>query len=76
MKSSARKQGVGKALIGACEARARALGFCSMVLSTQPGMLPAQALYRRLGYERNPDRDWSNKNGKSYIAFEKKLDNK
>jgi len=69
-----RKQGIATALIQACEERAQAFGFRAIALSTQPKMLQAQALYQRLGYQRNPDRDWSNKNRKSYLAFEKRFE--
>jgi GNAT superfamily N-acetyltransferase len=54
VKSSARKKGIASALISVCEQRALALGFSDIVLSTQPKMLPAQAIYLRLGYRRNP----------------------
>jgi ribosomal protein S18 acetylase RimI-like enzyme len=73
VKSNARKHGIATALIRRCEERAQALGFRAIALSTQPKMMAAQALYRRVGYQRNPDRDWSNKDGKPYLAFEKKL---
>jgi ribosomal protein S18 acetylase RimI-like enzyme len=73
VKPSARKNGVAIALIRACEEQTLALGFRSIVLSTQPSMLAAHALYQRLGYKRNPNRDWVSENGKSYLVFEKLL---
>jgi ribosomal protein S18 acetylase RimI-like enzyme len=73
VKPSARKKGVATALMRACEEQTLALGFCSIVLYTQPSMLSAHALYQRLEYKRNPSRDWVNENGKSYLVFEKPL---
>ncbi|MET9294718.1 GNAT family N-acetyltransferase [Streptomyces sp. NPDC003077] len=55
---AARGRGVGEALVVACLDRARALGLRGMVLSSQQHLLPAHRLYRRLGFERAPERDW------------------
>ena len=45
--------------MGACEALSRQDGLAAVVLSTEPDMHAAQRLYRRRGYVRQPDRDWS-----------------
>jgi ribosomal protein S18 acetylase RimI-like enzyme len=69
-----RGQGIGAALVTACERRAVFLGFTKMVLSTQPAMLAAQRLYNRLGYRRNEQRDWERPQlGKRYMVFEKEI---
>ena len=54
--------GVGKLLRGQVTSHlslARKAGRQRVVLSTDPGMTAAQALYEALGYRRTPDRDWS-----------------
>ena len=73
VRGSARGNGIGAALVRACEEQAVSLGFRAIVLSTQPSMRAAHSLYERLGYERSPSRNWSNPKGKSYLAFEKNL---
>ncbi|AYC38677.1 Mycothiol acetyltransferase [Streptomyces griseorubiginosus] len=53
----ARGQGVGQALVQACIDRAAATGH-DLVLCTQPTMHTAHRLYERLGFTRDPQRDW------------------
>ncbi|MFC6061074.1 GNAT family N-acetyltransferase [Streptomyces ochraceiscleroticus] len=56
----ARGRGVGEALVRACLDRARATEGCiRVVLSSQRSMHSAHRIYRRLGFVRTPDRDWS-----------------
>ncbi|KAA6219609.1 GNAT family N-acetyltransferase [Streptomyces filamentosus] len=56
----ARGRGVGEALVRACVDRARTLDGCvRVVLSTQDRMTSAHRIYRRLGFVRVPERDWS-----------------
>jgi ribosomal protein S18 acetylase RimI-like enzyme len=66
---AARGRGVGEALVGRCIERARELGFRSMVLSTMDQMTNAHRLYRRLGFERLPEKDWSPVNDVCLLAF-------
>ncbi|MEV7399034.1 GNAT family N-acetyltransferase [Streptomyces sp. NPDC091267] len=55
----ARGAGAGEALVRACIDRARSTaGVRGIVLSTQAGMHGAHRIYRRLGFERTPERDW------------------
>ncbi|MGQ4512255.1 GNAT family N-acetyltransferase [Streptomyces sp. DW26H14] len=54
-----RGRGVGEALVRACLARAREAGHRGVALSTQPAMAAAHRLYERLGFRRDPARDWS-----------------
>jgi ribosomal protein S18 acetylase RimI-like enzyme len=56
---AARGRGIAGLLMGACEALAKDEGLAAVVLSTEPDMHTAQRLYRRRGYVRQPDRDWS-----------------
>jgi len=49
--------GVGRALVEACIARARAAGRARLVLHSTKYMHAAQSLYRSLGFERDPTHD-------------------
>ena len=51
--SSARRQGVGEALMNAARAHAVASGACGLQLETAKTNLAGQALYERLGYVRD-----------------------
>ena len=68
-----RGQGVAEALVGVCLERARELGYGALVLSSLEVQAPAQRLYRRLGFMRDPDRDWSPVEGVDLMAFVKRL---
>ena len=60
---AARGRGVGAALTRYVVDASRARGKAAVVCSTMPGIRAAHALYRRLGFERVPRRDWSAKAG-------------
>ncbi|WP_432112150.1 GNAT family N-acetyltransferase [Streptomyces sp. YPW6] len=65
-----RGRGVGEALVRACIERARsAEGVRALVLSTQPAMLSAHGIYRRLGFLRTPGRDWEPVPGLRLMTF-------
>jgi ribosomal protein S18 acetylase RimI-like enzyme len=51
-------RGVGRALVEACLARARADGRLGVAISTAPEMVAAHRLYERLGFRRTPERDF------------------
>lgn len=51
-------RGIGELLVRAVIDRARSLAATRVVLCSQPGMLAARRIYRRLGFRRLPDRDW------------------
>jgi len=51
-----RRVGVGRQLMAACEARARAAGRTRMTLHTTPSSRAAREMYTSLGYERSEDR--------------------
>jgi ribosomal protein S18 acetylase RimI-like enzyme len=55
----AQGRGVGRALMLAAIDRARESGARRLLLSTQPAMKAAQALYLSLGFARLPELDWS-----------------
>jgi GNAT superfamily N-acetyltransferase len=52
-----RGKGVGRALVQAVIDRCRAAGKRELILRTTPMMEVAAALYRSMGFERDPDRD-------------------
>lgn len=70
---SARGRGAGSALAVRCEERAREHGATAMVLSSLPQMMHAHRIYTRLGYRRDPSRDWDPVPGVHLIAFTKEL---
>lgn len=69
----ARGLGVGHALVAVCEQRARDAGAGAMVLSSLPEMKDAHRLYERLGYRRQPDRDWAPQPEVDLIAYVKEF---
>lgn len=50
--------GVARALVDECIRRARAMGATALGLHTSRSMRAAMALYRRMGFERDPQRDF------------------
>jgi ribosomal protein S18 acetylase RimI-like enzyme len=68
----ARRQGVASALMAACEDLARQRGHRRVVLSTDPAMRAARALYESLGYNRTPQRDWAI-DGVALLTYAKEL---
>jgi ribosomal protein S18 acetylase RimI-like enzyme len=55
----AQGRGVGEALVRACLERAREQGCESVVISVNSISQPAQRLYARLGFVREPGLDWT-----------------
>lgn len=66
---TARRQGVGEALMGLVMDRFRSLGFRGVVLSSLAQMTSAHRVYERHGFRRAPDRDWSPVPGVDLIAY-------
>jgi len=66
---SVRGRGIGTQLVEVCAERARAAGRTALVCSSQPAMLAAHAVYRKLGFVRDPARDWSPVPGVELVAF-------
>ncbi|WP_114422179.1 GNAT family N-acetyltransferase [Nocardioides houyundeii] len=67
-------RGAGAALVHRCHELAAGLGATSMVISSLAEMTTAHRLYGRLGYEREPTRDWSPATGVDLVAFVRPLD--
>ena len=55
----AQRQGVGRALLNACIARAEGLGRTAIILHTTPWMSAAHRLYETSGFQRVSERDWT-----------------
>ena len=68
---AAQGSGAGTALAMMCEERAREHGATGMALSSLATMAAAHRVYDRLGYERDPGRDWSPVPGGDLLAFRK-----
>ncbi len=61
--------GVGRALVEAVLADARARGVDRIVLFSQESMTRAQGMYRRSGFVRRPEHDWSPAPGIRLLSF-------
>jgi GNAT superfamily N-acetyltransferase len=66
---AARGHGLGEALVRACLARAKDTGAVRVRLSTNENMIGAHPIYRRLGFVRTPERDWSPVAGVHLLAY-------
>lgn len=53
-----RRQGIAETLMSAAMQHAQSLGLRALVLSTETPMSSAHKLYEKLGFTRQPDRDW------------------
>jgi len=67
--STARGNGIGRALLTAVMQRARARQVRELLLLTQPDMRAAQHLYAEAGFRRLPDRDYEYAPGHLLLAF-------
>jgi ribosomal protein S18 acetylase RimI-like enzyme len=70
---AAQGRGIGELLVATCLDRAREAGKRRMVLSTDPRMTSAHRLYRRLGFSRLPERDWSPVPGVDLLVYAREL---
>ena len=70
---AAQGAGAGTALARLCEERATEHGATGMALSSLATMTAAHRVYARLGYTRDPGRDWSPVAGVDLLAFSKAL---
>jgi ribosomal protein S18 acetylase RimI-like enzyme len=66
---ASRRTGVGEALMKRVLMEAQGRGATRIVLSTQPAMVAAHALYRKIGFRDCPERDWSRSDGRRFVAF-------
>jgi ribosomal protein S18 acetylase RimI-like enzyme len=69
----AQGRGVGAALVSFCLDRFREAGCTAVVLSSLAEMAPAHRIYRRLGFQRVPERDWEPYPGVPLITYRKDL---
>ena len=69
----ARRRGVAEALVRRCVDRSRELGYDGLVMSSMAEMTAAHRLYDRLGFRREPQRDWSPHEGLTLLAFSLRL---
>ena len=69
----ARRRGVAEALVVRCIDRSRELGFDALVMCSMRQMETAHRLYRRLGFVRLPERDWSPVPGVDLLGFIRSL---
>ena len=53
--------------------RSRELGYDGLVMSSMAEMAAAHRLYDRLGFRREPQRDWSPHEGLTLLAFSLRL---
>jgi GNAT superfamily N-acetyltransferase len=65
----ARGQGVGRALVADCLARARAAGLTEVLLCSRDVMLTAHRMYTAMGFVRRPELDWSPARDTHLLAF-------
>lgn len=65
----ARGRGVGGRLAEWCVERAVENGCAGVALSTLPQMHSAHRIYERMGFQRDPDRDWSPTDQVNLIAY-------
>ena len=63
------RTGVGEALVDACEQRAVAAGARAHVICVIDRNDGAHRFYRRLGFSRLPERDWSPREGVDLLAY-------
>jgi predicted N-acetyltransferase YhbS len=66
---AAQGRGVGTALVRACIEQARREGRHRVCLPTTPWMTTAQRIYERLGFRRDPGRDWIPVPGVPLLGF-------
>ena len=69
VRPEARGRGIGRALVVRCIERSREVGKRIVTLRTTHRMKVAQRLYRNMGFERDPDRDWVLDAGFTLIAY-------
>lgn len=70
---AARGNGVGEALVRAVLARSHAAGKRAVAMSSATTMTGAHRLYERLGFTRDPSRDWEPAPGVPLLAFAREV---
>src|SRR6266511_6166696 len=69
VRPEARGKGVGRALVEACIDRSREAEKRTITLRTTPRMKAAQRMYERMGFERNPERDYVLEDSLTLLAY-------
>jgi ribosomal protein S18 acetylase RimI-like enzyme len=67
--ASARRLGVGRALVGHCHEIAGASGWSAVALWSRRYQMAAHHLYESLGYKRLPERDETDESGHERLVF-------
>lgn len=67
--ASARRLGIGRALVSHCHELARHAGWGTIVLWSRSYQTAAHRLYESLGYERLPERDETDESGHERLVF-------
>lgn len=67
--TSARRLGIGQALVSHCHVFARASGWSAIVLWSRHYQTAAHRLYESLGYKRVPERDETDESGHERLVF-------
>ena len=70
---AARRRGIAAALMGAAHDHALRLGMQRIVLCSEASFTHVHGFYERLGYARQPERDW-NPGGVQLLSFGRPLD--
>jgi N-acetylglutamate synthase-like GNAT family acetyltransferase len=73
--TSARRYRMGESLVRRCIQTAESWNLERLVLSTDPRMEAAERLYTRLGFSREPARDWTKPDGRRRLAYVLQLSN-
>jgi GNAT superfamily N-acetyltransferase len=67
--ASARRHGIGRALVGHCHREARAAGWGAIALWSRRYQTAAHRLYESLGYKRVPEREETDRSGHARLVF-------
>jgi len=70
---AAQGRGIGTALLRHVVDESARRGRAGIVCSSQPAMRAAHRIYERLGFTRDPERDWSPRPGVDLLAFALRL---
>jgi ribosomal protein S18 acetylase RimI-like enzyme len=64
---TARRRGIGRRLVERCAVEGRGLGADAIALWSRPYQTDAHRLYESLGYERVPERDGEDRDGRRWV---------
>ncbi len=71
--STARREGIGRALANSCAELARSEGWPAISLWSRPYQRAGHRLYESLGYQRQPERDCTDETGFGRLVFRLEL---